>query len=181
MKNKINIIVATDMSHVMAKNGEIPWHCSSDFKFFKNKTSNNVIVMGKKTYDTIGHPLPQRTNIVLDHTYKSNSNPVCDNGYDPYYVYNNIDQSLQMADTQEKDIFICGGLSIYKKFLEMNIVDTVFINVIKTLVNYDKDNDAIMKFPDISEYSTWVLTECKDTEDFLALKFKNENRKDYNG
>lgn len=173
--NNIFLIVATDMNNIIAKNGEIPWHCSSDFKFFKNKTIKNTVIMGVNTYNTIGKPLPDRNNIILDHTFNSNKHNICDDNANPYYIYNNIPDALNKAYELNKKIYICGGLSVYKTFLEMDIVYKSYINRIKKCVSYT-DKDTVLRFPNIDEYGQWVLKNCKEYKDFISLELKNKKK-----
>lgn len=62
---KLSFVVAYDQQRVMGKNNQLPWHLPDDLKHFKAKTAGKVILMGRKTYDSIGRPLPNRRNIIL--------------------------------------------------------------------------------------------------------------------
>ena len=66
---KKNIIVAYDDNNAIGKDNKMPWHISEDLRYFKNVTSGHPVIMGRNTYESIGKPLPNRTNIVLSHKY----------------------------------------------------------------------------------------------------------------
>ena len=61
----VSAIVAVDKNHVIGKDNDIPWHLPADLKYFKRRTLNHHIIMGRKTFQSIGMPLPKRTNIVV--------------------------------------------------------------------------------------------------------------------
>jgi dihydrofolate reductase len=61
----ISIIVAADENNVIGKDNDLIWHLPDDLKFFKQKTSGHAIIMGRKTYESVGRPLPNRTNIII--------------------------------------------------------------------------------------------------------------------
>ena len=64
----VTIIVAMTKNRTIGKNNQIPWHLSEDLKNFKRITTNNTVIMGRKTFDSIGKPLPNRNNIVISRT-----------------------------------------------------------------------------------------------------------------
>lgn len=94
----INIIVAMDKNGLIGKDGSLPWHIPSDLQFFKTATLGRTVVMGRKTRESLGRPLPNRTNIVLSR-----------------------DSSITVQDIlnlkNKEDLFIIGGSQIYKEFL----------------------------------------------------------------
>lgn len=102
-------IVAHDPNRLIGSNGELPWHLPEDLAFFKKTTSGHPIVMGRKTYQSIGRPLPKRQNIVLtrDRLWRAEGTTVI---HDP----TDLDQ---LALTHEKPIFIIGGAEIYRIFM----------------------------------------------------------------
>jgi dihydrofolate reductase len=104
-------IVAIAENFAIGKDGKLPWHYSSDLKFFKETTSGNAIVMGRKTFDSIGKALPNRLNIVLSRN--------------PQIVENNVfltkskDEVLSLNKYLNCDLFIIGGASIYAEFADV--------------------------------------------------------------
>lgn len=102
---KICLIAAFDRNQLIGSNNQLPWHIPEDLAYFKKVTVNNTIVMGRKTFDSIGKPLPNRKNIVIS----KNLGPV-----DGITI---IQQPDSLLDLAEETVFIIGGASIYKHFL----------------------------------------------------------------
>ena len=103
----VSAIVAATENWVIGKGNEIPWYLSNDFKYFKKTTLNHHIIMGRKTYKSIGRPLPKRTNIVLTRNL--------------FYIIQNclmahsIQETLEIAyGNGEKEVFIIGVGNIYQ-------------------------------------------------------------------
>jgi dihydrofolate reductase len=114
-------IVAHDPDRLIGADGDLPWHLPNDLKHFKNTTSGHPIVMGRKTYEAIGRPLPKRQNIVI--TRDENwSAPGTDVIHEPSDL-----NSLEL--THEEPIYIIGGAEIYKLFLP--IVDELLVTHVK--------------------------------------------------
>jgi dihydrofolate reductase len=117
---KISLIVAMASNRVIGNNGAIPWHLSADLKKFRQITTGFPIIMGRKTYQSIGKPLPKRTNIIIS------SNP--DYQPDGCRVFNNIDSALTHACQLAEQVFIIGGSSLYQSLLP--IADSLYITQI---------------------------------------------------
>ena len=112
-------IVAASQNDVIGVDGDLPWHLKDDFKRFKRLTTGHIILMGRKTFESIGKPLVNRHHVVLT-TQKdwSYSGP----GQDNIHVSHSIGEALQycamMAPQWESEIFCIGGAQIYKKTIE---------------------------------------------------------------
>jgi len=105
------LIVAVARNGVIGHQGGLPWHISEDLKHFKKTTSGHAIIMGRKTYDSIGGPLPKRRNIVV--TRQSDLElPGCDRA-------ESLDEAIALARTTDPCPFIIGGASIYEEALPM--------------------------------------------------------------
>ena len=102
--SKISIIVAMSQNFVIGLNNQLPWHISEDLKNFKKITLNHCVIMGRKTYDSIGKPLKDRRNIVI-----SRNNSLLINGVE---VVNSLDKAISIVD-DSSEIFIIGGEQIY--------------------------------------------------------------------
>lgn len=99
----ISIIAAVSDNWAIGRGGDMPWHLSEDLRYFKRVTSGNTVIMGRRTWESIGcRPLPNRQNIVISRTM----NPV-----DGVQVAGSIDEAVGLAVSQE--VFIIGGGSIY--------------------------------------------------------------------
>ena len=138
------------MISALAKNGvignknKLPWHLPADFKWFKEKTLNKIIVMGLNTFKSIGEkPLPSRKHIILHHNvYKVPEN--C-------FLAKSIDEALDIAkklstETGENEIMICGGSSIYKQFLPM--ADRMYL----TYIHQDFEGDTFFPKFDMKDW-----------------------------
>ncbi|KHF27969.1 Dihydrofolate reductase [Anoxybacillus sp. BCO1] len=97
----ISIIVAMDRNRVIGWNNTLPWHLPSDLAYFKHVTMGHPIVMGRKTFESIGRPLPGRINIVLtrDNTFSADSN---------VQVIHSIDD-IEQIEQQHGHLFVIGG------------------------------------------------------------------------
>jgi dihydrofolate reductase len=108
----LTIIVAADLNNAIGVNGNLPWHLPQDLKFFKNTTWAMPVIMGRKTFESLGKPLVGRTNIVIT------QNP--DWNHEDVWVAHSVDHAVQLAKTlQTREIFIIGGGSIYESALPM--------------------------------------------------------------
>ena len=106
---KISIIVAMSNNNVIGINNTLPWHIPQDLKRFKSLTMGNPIVMGRKTFDSIGRPLPGRKNIVITRNEDSIIEGV--------EIVNSINSLLALIKNEEH-VFVIGGEQIYKIFLD---------------------------------------------------------------
>lgn len=103
-------IVAVDKNGAIGKGGKLPWHYSSDMKFFKATTTGNAVVMGHKTWRTLKNPLPNRLNIVLSR--QSEIEP-----QDSVIVLRDLESVLSLAKDLKGDLFVIGGEQVYGSFL----------------------------------------------------------------
>lgn len=105
-------IVAIAQNFAIGKDGKLPWHYSADLKFFKETTLNQTVVMGRKTYESIGKPLPKRLNIVLSRDSELQSQP-------NLLVLKSKAELISLAAYLKGDIFIIGGAKIYDEFADL--------------------------------------------------------------
>jgi dihydrofolate reductase len=103
-------IAAVDRKGAIGKGGKLPWHYSADMKFFRETTTGHAVVMGRKTWLTIGKPLKNRLNIVLSRD--SNIEP-----QESLIVLSDIESVLSFNDSLTTDLFVIGGAQIYQAFL----------------------------------------------------------------
>lgn len=113
----LNLIVAKAKNNAIGKNGKIPWNIPEELQYFKAKTINNVVIMGRKTYDSIGKPLNKRINIIISNT-KAFSGENC-------FTVKSLEAALSLAKRFNKEIFIIGGERLYKEAID--IVDRMYI------------------------------------------------------
>ncbi len=133
----ISIIVAASLNHVIGKDNQLLWHLPNDMKFFKQITWAMPVVMGRKTFESIGSkPLNGRVNMILTQQKDFKANAV---------VVNNINDVLFVAKEHDyKEIFVIGGAKVYKQFLEK--ANKIFLTRVHTTIegdtyfDFDKDD-----------------------------------------
>ncbi len=108
---KISAIAAMAKNRVIGNGGAIPWHISEDFKFFKATTMGGVLLMGRKTYESIGRPLPGRVTVVLSRTMSRET------GNENLFVIRDLAELPAIA--RERKIFLAGGAELYKQLLPL--------------------------------------------------------------
>jgi dihydrofolate reductase len=130
---KISLIVAMASNRAIGINNQLPWHLSADLKRFRQITMGSPILMGRKTYESIGRPLPGRTNVIIsrDPAYKQEG---C-------LVFNDIETAIESCCQKFQEIFVIGGSELYKSMLPR--ADTLYV----TLINKEFSGDAF--FPEI--------------------------------
>ena len=142
----ISIIVAASSNNVIGKNNQLLWHLPNDMKFFKNTTWGSVVVMGRKTFESINKALPGRINIVITKQEDWNVENVI--------KASNINEALEKAKaTNCKDIFIIGGGEIYKTCFP--ITERIYL----TRVHSNFEGDTF--FPEIND-TEWTLISNTD-------------------
>lgn len=155
----VTLIVAVSDNNVIGRENKLPWQVSTDMLRFKDLTSGNVVIMGRKTYESIGRPLPNRVNIVV--TSKGNHEfPGV------YTTAISLKQALYHARTDEprKEVFIIGGSMLYEHALSNKLVDRILLTKIHAII---PDGDA--HFPEI-DTTYWSIVSSKD----FAADWKDE-------
>ncbi len=154
----MNLIVAVDKNWAIGKNNKMMWSIPADMRFFREKTTGHVVVMGRKTLESFpnGLPLKQRTNIVL----------TANRGYhvkgaEIVHTIEELLEQLKRYDTRE--IFVIGGESIYRLLLPY--CDTAFVTKI------DHAYDADTYFPDLDQMPEWTMTEVSEEQTSFDLEF----------
>lgn len=140
----LTIIAAVAANNTIGNNGKIPWKIPEEMKLFKQYTIGYPVIMGRKTFESIGHELPERQNIVLSH-----AGP-----------YNSIKKALQ--EIGGKDAFVIGGASIYAQ--TMPLVDEMRISHIKA--SYQGD----VMFP-VIDPAVWKITAEHDYPLFTHTRY----------
>jgi len=146
---KISLIVAVSRNGAIGLNNQLPWYLPEDLKYFKSVTMGKPLIMGRKTFDSIGRPLPGRANIVLTRDPQWTSDGV--------EVVQSVEQALvageiscEAADVDE--IMVIGGEQIYR--MTLDLADRIYL----TQVDADVEGDAF--FPDI-DLNNWFQTSVK--------------------
>lgn len=134
----LSMIVATADNRVIGKDNKMPWHMPADLAYFKQVTLNKPVVMGRKTFESIGRPLPGRRNIVIsrDTSYQAPG----------IEVVHSVEQALALVD-EVAEIMVIGGGAIYQHCLPR--ADRLYITHIDLAVDGDT------QFPDWQQQGTW--------------------------
>jgi dihydrofolate reductase len=138
----LSIAVAVGENFAIGKNNELLWHMPADLKFFKQTTSGHTVVMGRKTFDSVGRPLPNRRNIVITRDTELKIEGV--------EVVNSLDEALAVTKTEEKPVFIVGGAEIYRQALPKT--HTLYL----TTIHHHFDADTF--FPEIDRNEWKVIS-----------------------
>lgn len=154
----VSAIVATAKNNVIGKDNDIPWYLPDDLKYFKAKTLGHHVIMGRKSYESIGRPLPKRTNIVVTRNlFFIASNCL---------ITHTVEEALALAqENDEEEVFIIGGAQIYE--LSLPYLDRLYL----TEVDLEVEGDTF--FPQLN-MAEWQLV----SEDPRKASGKNEH--DYN-
>jgi dihydrofolate reductase len=158
-KPKISMIAAVAKNLAIGKNNQLLWHLPEDLKRFKTITQGHAVIMGSKTFESLGRPLPRRTNIVIaiNQDYQAPG----------AVVAHSIEEAITAAKKYEpEEVFVIGGGSIYKQFLPL--ADKLYITLV------DKDFEADTFFPAYNEFSKVVFSQPGQSSDlpytFLELE-----------
>ena len=145
---KISIIAAIGKNRELGKDNKLLWHIPGDLPRFKKLTTGHPIIMGRKTFESIGRPLPNRINIVV--TRDSNYN------IEGVIVVHSIEKAIEEAKKKDKEeIFIIGGGQIYEQVLPFT--DRLYLTVI------DAQAEADTYFPDYSEFKKIISEETNES------------------
>lgn len=107
--SKIIIIAAIGANNELGYNNNLIWRIKEDLNFFKITTSGHIVVMGRKTYESIGKPLPNRTNIVLSSSMENQ---------DELVIVRTIDELKTLIASLDEEVYIIGGASLYEIFIQ---------------------------------------------------------------
>ncbi len=140
----IAIVAAMAKNNAIGKDNQLLWHITEDMKFFKSLTQGGTIIMGRKTYESIGRPLPDRRNIVISRSFSFSDKRV--------EVFHSIEEAIDAASSDEK-VFIIGGGEVYRQSL--CFADTLCI----THINYQCEADTF--FPSVN-YDEWSVVDRID-------------------
>jgi dihydrofolate reductase len=155
------IITAVSQNNIIGKEGGIPWHSKEELKHFKKTTFGFPVIMGRKTWDIFGKPLPGRLNIVISR------NPVFTISFREVIVFNSLKQAFSYFRTSVYDkVFIIGGSAIFQEAVDL--VDKMIISE----MNFECEGDV--NFPEIN-YEDWQLEMIEDFSDFQVKYYKRKN------
>jgi dihydrofolate reductase len=160
----ISTIVAVAKNNVIGKDNDIPWYLPADLQHFKKITLGHHVLMGRNCYESIGKPLPKRTNVIITRdAYFLSSNCI---------IARSVEEALEIAyKNKEEEVFIIGGGQIYEQTKEL------WTKLYLTEVDLDIDGDVF--FPDLN-YKEWQLVSevkhFKDEKNEYDYVFKEYSR-----
>lgn len=164
-KPTVALVVAAAENYVIGANNTMPWHLPADLRNFKELTTGYPVVMGRKTYESIGKPLPNRTNIVI--TAKRDYQP------EGVTVAHSLTEALQVAGNTAQ-VSIIGGATVYQEALERRLADIVYM----TRIHAEFDGDVY--FPPLNAEHWSRVSERfhhKDTDNPYDFTFETWIRK----
>ena len=150
--NRFKAIAAMSENRVIGNGNQIPWHLPEDFKWFKKTTTGHVIVMGRKTFESIGRPLPNRTTIILSRSHFQ---------FPGVQTVGSLEAIASLAG--DREVFICGGAQIYEQALPL--CSDLYLTVVKRVVSGDA---FFPKFEDAFEQAELVA----DNPDFTIHHYR---------
>jgi dihydrofolate reductase len=151
---KLSLIVAMAQNRVIGQNKQMPWHLSADLKKFKQITMGSPIIMGRKTFEAIGRPLPGRENIIVSRNrdYTVENCTVC----------LSVDEAINRCCQQDREVFVIGGATLYQQTMQQ--ADRLYL----TQIHRDFVGDTY--FPEIDQ-SQWMIQEQSIVENDPDVDF----------
>lgn len=152
---KVSIIVAISQNDVIGNNNDLLWNIPRDLTRFKKITTNHVVIMGRKTYESLPiKPLPNRTNIVITSDMDYNDNGI--------YVAHNIDEALEIAIKyiHDDEIFVIGGGEIYKQFLPL--CNKIYL----TKIHEDFEGDTYFPEIDMDKFKIEYVSKVQGCDEY---------------
>lgn len=153
----ITVVAAVARNGVIGRDGDMPWHLPDDLRHFKVLTLGGTLVMGRKTYDSIGRPLPGRTTVVVTRQP--------DWAVPGVTTVHSLDDALAAAAAPDADTFVVGGAEIYA--MALPLADRLVI----TEVDRSPDGDA--RFPDV-DWSAWRETGRERHDGFSFVTYERD-------
>lgn len=150
----VNIVVAVTENDAIGKDNKLLFHLKEDMRNFKHLTNGNVVIMGRKTFESIGKPLENRVNVIISrvkHEDKDNVKWV-----------ESLEEAVKYAKVFLKEIFIIGGASIYKEALEKDIANRIYLTRIKKTVE-----NADTFFPRLDYFNEWEVSNVESYKEGL--------------
>lgn len=155
-KPKISIIAAIGENQELGKNNKLLWHIPEDLERFKKLTEGHVVIMGRKTFESLRSPLPNRINVIVT---KNKDYTVSLYRYIDTLICQTFKEAIKIAKTKEKkEIFIIGGGQIYQQAID--IADKLYLTIV------DGNFDADTFFPDYSQFTKKIFEQKGKSENY---------------
>lgn len=156
----INLIVATSLNGTIGKNNKIPWDIPDDLRYFKKKTLGSSIIMGRKTFESIGKPLPKRENIVITSNENYRKKGVI--------VVDSLEKAIKKAN-HFNEIFIIGGQKVYEEALNLKVVEKIY----QTKIHKEIPGDRFF-YPPKEFKLTYSVYKTDENYDFSYLVLEKD-------
>lgn len=156
---ELYLIAAMTQDRVIGCDGRIPWHVPQDLQLFRKITTGNIVVMGRKTYESIGKPLPDRDNIVLSGSR-----------IEGVRVCGSVLEAVRIGEQSDKKLFFIGGAKVYAQVV--NIVSHMIIS----WINGSYEGDSY--FPEI-DFSEWHEADKAYYDDFTTVHYTRRQSSSY--
>lgn len=158
-----SIIVAIGKNREIGKGNKLLWHIPEDLKNFKETTTGKTVIMGRKTFESIGRPLPNRKNIVLSKNGDKESFE-----QKGIKLYQNLENLIADYKNYEEEVFIIGGEQIYREFMQKGLVSRLYISYIEF-----SDSEADAYFPEI-DYNSWKIIKEKNYDNWKSCMYEKK-------
>ena len=155
----IALIAARSKNNVIGRNGKIPWSIPGEQKQFRELTTGNIVVMGRKTFEEIGYPLHNRKNIVISRNAQYS--------YDNLIVVPSLNDALDYYS--EGDIYIAGGYNLFKEVID--IVDKMYLTEIDLFI---ENGDVFFPIFQEEDFNVQLLEENHDTIPYKRLVYSRK-------
>ncbi len=130
----ISVIFAASENHVIGYQNNLPWRLSGDLKYFKKITTGKTVIMGRKTFESLGKALPNRRNIIVSSQLSE---------IESVEIVPSLDAALKLCGDEE-EVFLIGGAQIFKTAFEQKLVNKIYF----TLVHAETEGDVFFEIPD---------------------------------
>jgi dihydrofolate reductase len=163
MTASLSLICAMDQNRLIGSNNALPWHLPADLAFFKKTTLGKPIVMGRKTYESIGRPLPGRQNIIITRNPEFHAEG-CD-------TCTSIDQAIELAGDQD-EVMLIGGASLYQQTIDL--AQHLYL----TRIHHQFEGDAWFPEFDLQQWhEVWREDHTRDEKNGYDFSFLKYSRK----
>jgi dihydrofolate reductase len=159
----ITIVAAIAANGVIGRGGDLPWRLPADLRHFKTLTHGHDLVMGRRTYESIGHPLPGRTTVVVSRRATTVQEPVSDPSAEAVITASTVHEALSRGLEIDDEVFVVGGAQVYAAALEM--ADRMVL----TLVDEDPEGDTW--FPEV-DWTVWRETQRKLSDGLAFVTYE---------
>lgn len=157
----IGLIVARSKNNVIGKNGEIPWNIKGEQKQFKELTTGNVVIMGRKSFEEIGKPLPNRKNIIVSRNEKFSGENLI--------TVSSLQEALEL--TKGEKVFVAGGCGLYEEVLPL--VDVMYITEVDMEI---EDGDVFFPEFDETEFEKTVVESGGDEVKYTRVIYRRRRK-----